>query len=293
MARRDPEQSTLRLPSAQPLGAQEDTTLPLRAVRPSKLQGIQSVGQALTKVPEITLLFWVVKLLTTAWGESTSDYLVHRFDPVLAVIAGFVIFAAALLVQLVVRRYVAWVYWLAVAMVALFGTMAADVVHIVLKVPYLISTVAFGIALAIVLSIWYRTEHTLSIHSIYTMRRELFYWATVITTFALGTAAGDLTAYTFHLGFFAAGVLFVVLIAMPAFAYFVLRLNEVAAFWWAYILTRPVGAEFADWTGKPVSEGGLAIGQGKTSLVLAVLIIGFVAYFAFTRNDMQGARQAQ
>src|SRR6516225_4930610 len=179
----------------------------------------------LRKVPQVTALFWVVKLLTTAFGESTTDYLVKVIDPVVAVVFGAIALAAALLLQFRARRYIAWIYWLAVVMVAVFGTMAADVTHIVLGVPYLYSTIFFSIALAIIFSIWYTIEKTLSIHSINTFRRELFYWATVLVTFALGTAAGDMTASTLGLGYFASGVLFAVLFAIPALSYWLFGLN--------------------------------------------------------------------
>jgi uncharacterized membrane-anchored protein len=169
----------------------------------------------LRKVPEITAYFWILKVLTTAMGEATSDYSVRQINPYLAVGLGAVAFAAALILQLSVRRYIAWVYWLAVVMVAIFGTMVADALHIQLGVPYTVSTVGFAIALTLIFIAWYVTERTLSIHRITTLRRELFYWATVCATFALGTATGDLTAYTFHLGFLASGLLFVVVIADP------------------------------------------------------------------------------
>ena len=142
----------------------------------------------LKKVPEITVYFWIIKLLTTALGESTSDYLVHQLNPIIAVALAGIGLLVALVLQLAVRRYVAWIYWLAVVMVAVFGTMAADVLHIGLGIPYLVSTAFFAVALAVIFGVWYASEKTLSIHSIYTRRRELFYWATVITTFALGTA---------------------------------------------------------------------------------------------------------
>jgi uncharacterized membrane-anchored protein len=247
--------------------------------------------RTLRKVPEVTVYFWIIKLLTTALGESTSDYLVHNFSPYVAVIAGFAVFAIAMVMQLVLRRYVATIYWFAVVMVAVFGTMAADVIHIVLHVPYIASTVGFAVALVIIFVAWYLSERTLSIHSITSRRRELFYWATVIATFAMGTAVGDLTAYTFNLGFLSSGVLFFVLFAIPGLAYWLLRLNEIAAFWWAYILTRPVGAEFADWTGKPVNGGGLGIGNGPVILVLAVLIAGFVGYLTISRKDTRSEAQ--
>jgi uncharacterized membrane-anchored protein len=247
--------------------------------------------RTLRKVPEVTIYFWIIKLLTTALGESTSDYLVHHIDPYVAVSMGLVAFALALALQLLARRYVAWVYWLAVTMVAIFGTMAADVVHIVLGVPYIISSIGFAIALVMIFVLWSATERTLSIHSINTPRRELFYWATVVATFALGTATGDLTAFTFRLGFFVSGIVFIVVFAIP----FLLRmagLNEILTFWWAYILTRPIGASFADWTGRAPSTGGIGLGNGPVSLVLTLLIIGFVVFLSATRIDVAREPQA-
>ncbi len=244
------------------------------------------------KVPEITLYFWIAKLLSTALGESTSDYFVFNFPGLptregeyAAVILGGVVLAAALILQLVVRRYNAWIYWFAVVMVAVFGTMAADVLHVVIGVPYLDSTIFFLVCLAVVFAAWYLTERTLSIHSIDTPRRELFYWATVMATFALGTAAGDLTAGTFGLGYFAAALLFLGLFILPGLAYWLLGLNSIAAFWFAYIITRPLGASFADWFGKPYF-GGLGLGDGVVSAVLAIAMLIVVAYFAFTRKDV-------
>jgi uncharacterized membrane-anchored protein len=234
------------------------------------------------KVPAATLSFWVIKVQTTAMGEAASDYGVHRFDPVVAVVFGAVVFSLALGLQLFSRRYIPWVYWLAAAMVALFGTMAADVIHVRLGVPYWLSAAGFALALGVILVVWERTEGTLSIHSIDTPRRELFYWATVLTTFALGTAVGDLTAYTLHLGFFTSGLMFVAVIAIPALAYRFVGLNGVAAFWAAYIVTRPLGASFADWMGTPHDVGGLNLGRGNVSLALAALIIGMVAWISHT-----------
>ena len=248
-------------------------------------QPMQAVRRVLRKVPEVTIYFWIIKLLTTAMGESSSDYLVYHIDPYIAVILGGGGLLASLVLQLLVRRYVPWIYWLAVTMVAIFGTMAADVTHIVLHIPYLASTTFFAIALAIIFSIWYASEKTLSIHSINTPRRELFYWATVLATFALGTAAGDMTAATLGLGYFASGVLFAILFAIPALAYRLFGLNEIVAFWFAYIMTRPLGASFADWFAKPYL-GGLGLGDAKVSLVLTILIIIFVTYVTVTRKDV-------
>lgn len=252
-------------------------------------QPLRRAGYAALKVPEITIFFWIIKLLSTAMGESTSDYLVYQINPYVAVTLGAIGLVVALLLQLAVRRYIAWVYWLAVLMVAIFGTMAADVVHIVLKVPYLDSTIFFAAVLAVIFVGWYVTERTLSIHSIYTLRRELFYWATIMATFALGTAAGDMTAVTLHLGYFASGVLFAVLFLLPGLGFWLFRLNAIFAFWFAYVMTRPLGASFADWFGKPRNVTGLGVGDGPVALVLAILIVGFVGYLTITHKDVKGA----
>lgn len=256
----------------------------------SRPQPMPLALQAMRKVPEVTIFFWIVKLLTTAMGESTSDYLVYHINPYLAVALGGMGLLVALILQLVVRRYVAWIYWLAVVMVAIFGTMAADVTHVVLGIPYLVSTAFFAVVLAVVFVVWYASEKTLSIHSITTPRRELFYWATVMATFALGTAAGDMTAATLGLGYFSSGVLFAVLFVVPALAYRLWGFNEIAAFWLAYIMTRPLGASFADWVGKPYLDG-LGLGDTRVALVLTILIIGFVGYLTVTRKDIRGEQR--
>lgn len=238
------------------------------------------------KVPQVTLFFWVIKLLSTALGESTSDYLVNAFNPYLVVVLGFIGFIAILLLQFNTKRYIPWVYWLTIVMVAVFGTMAADVIHVALGVPYVVSTSAFAVLLAVVLILWRATEKTLSIHSITTTRRELFYWMTVSATFALGTAAGDMTAYTAGLGFFSAGLLFIAIFAIPAIGYKFFNMNSIFAFWFAYIVTRPIGASFADWAGKPTSVGGLGYGDGPVAGVLALLIIILVGFLTISHDDV-------
>lgn len=203
---------------------------------------------------------------------------------------------AALLLPFWVRRYLAGVYWLAVVMVAIFGTMAADGLHLELGIPYLVTSPFYLLVLALVFLGWHQSEQTLSIHSIFTLRREAFYWAAVMATFALGTAAGDLTAITFGLGYFDSALLFAVLISLPALGYWLLGLNSVFAFWLAYVLTRPLGASIADWLGVPQNFGGLGWGRGTVSLSLSVLIVALVGYLAVTGKDRpqpELARQPQ
>jgi uncharacterized membrane-anchored protein len=239
------------------------------------------------RVPQITAYFWIIKALSTAMGESTSDYLVHAMAPVAAVALGFVGLVAALTLQFRQRRYRAWTYWFAVVMVGVFGTMAADVLHVGFSVPYAATSILYAAALVIVFVAWDRTQHTLSIHSVDRATREGFYWAAVVATFALGTAVGDLTAVTLHLGYFSSALLFAGLIAIPAIGYASGRLNPILAFWGAYVLTRPLGASVADWLGKPVHSGGLGWGDGAVALGLTALIVVFVSYLAVTRADVQ------
>ncbi|OOM75223.1 hypothetical protein [Clostridium sp. BL-8] len=241
----------------------------------------------LNKVPEITIFFWVIKVLTTGMGEVASDYLANHIDPVIAVIIAGIALIASLVLQISVRRYVPWIYWLTVIMVSIFGTMAADVLHVGLGIPYIVSTMFFMITLTIIFIIWYLSEKTLSIHSIFTRRRELFYWSVILTTFALGTAAGDMTATTMHLGYLYSGVLFAVLIAIPALSYWLLSLSEIFAFWFAYIITRPLGASFADWMGVPYDRGGLGLGTGTVSLCLTIIIFILIGYLTITHKDIK------
>jgi uncharacterized membrane-anchored protein len=253
-----------------------------------------------TKVPQVAIVFWIIKVITTALGESTSDYLVSHFAPYIAVLGGFLAFLAAMVLQFSVRRYIPWVYWLAALMVAVFGTMAADSVHVALGVPYKYSALGFAVALAVIFLAWSVTEKTLSIHSIFTFRRELFYWLTVFATFALGTATGDLTATTFGWGYLNSGLIFAAVIASIAISFFVAKamlgervklLNRysIFAFWFAYIITRPLGASFADWMSKPPVISGLGWGDGRTSLLLLAPIVLLVAYLQLTHRDENAA----
>jgi len=236
------------------------------------------------KVPEITFLFWVLKLLTTAGGEATSDYLALHGNAVAGVVE-IAIFVAAVAVQFRTRRYVAAAYWFLALAIAIFGTGVADAMHLVVGIPYAGTTALWAVVLAVIFWLWHRSEGTLSIHSITTTRRELYYWATVFATFALGTALGDFTATSLKLGYLTSAILFAVVIAIPAVAWR-LGLNPVLAFWSAYVITRPLGASIADYLSKPtgggLNYGDLAVATGIIG-VLAVL----VAYTAVTRRDIQ------
>ncbi|MFG2693103.1 hypothetical protein [Kitasatospora sp. NPDC048407] len=233
-----------------------------------------------SKVPQVTAGFWVVKVLTTGMGETTSDYLARTLGPIPAVAGATVLLAVALFAQARAGRYRPAVYWAAVVMVSVFGTMAADVAHVALGVPYAVSAAAFTLALAAVFWVWRRTEGTLAVETVRGGRREVFYWTAVMATFALGTAVGDLTAATLGWGYLPSGLLFAALIAVPALGHRLLRLPPVLAFWWAYVLTRPLGACFADWAGVSRERGGLDLGTGPVSLVLAVVIVAAVLALA-------------
>jgi uncharacterized membrane-anchored protein len=246
---------------------------------------VRAAWQKVTKVPKITSYFWVIKILTTGMGEAASDYLAHRFNPILAGSIGLIVFGVALLLQFRAITYRPSIYWFAVAMVAVFGTMAADGLHVELGIPYIASTAFYAITLVVVFISWYKVEGTLSIHSIHTRRREMFYWATVLATFAMGTALGDLTAYTAHLGYLISGIVFALVFLIPTLGYWHFRLNSIFAFWLAYIITRPLGASFADWVGVPKDLGGLNLGRGTVRVALSLLIVSLVWFVGLTQAD--------
>jgi uncharacterized membrane-anchored protein len=238
------------------------------------------------KVPEITLTFWVIKLLTTAGGEATSDYL-SLGSHVTGAAVEIGLLAIGLIWQFRVRRYTAAAYWFLAYAIAIFGTGVSDTMHLVVGIPYAGTTLLWAIVLAGIFTVWYRSERTLSIHSIVTRRREAFYWATVFATFALGTALGDFTATTLGLGYLSSVVLFFVIIMIPAIAWRGFRLNAVVAFWSAYVVTRPLGASVADYVSKARSISGLGFGDGRTALIATVAVAIGVAYLAISRTDIQ------
>jgi uncharacterized membrane-anchored protein len=240
------------------------------------------------KVPEIVLLFWVVKILTTAGGEATSDFL-KTYGNIKGGGTEVVMFVVGLVLQFGTHRYRAFAYWFLAYAIATFGTGVADFLHLDVHIPYAGTTLLWAAVLGAIFVIWQRSEGTLSIHSITTQRREAFYWATVFATFALGTALGDFTATSLNLGYLSSGVLFAVVIFLPALAWQRFGLNSIAAFWMSYIVTRPLGASFADYISKPRNISGVDFGDGPTAVVFAIAVFVLVSYLAIARPDIQPA----
>src|SRR5246127_2353678 len=232
----------------------------------------------LNKVPEITLIFWTIKILSTTVGETGADYLaVHvglGTSLTMACMAGLLI--AALILQLRARRYIPWIYWFTVVLVSIVGTQITDFMSDKLEISLYVSTAAFACALAATFAIWYGLERTLSIRTIVTTRRELFYWAAILLTFALGTAAGDLATEALQLGFRLGVIVLGALIAVVGGAYF-RGAHPVLTFWLAYILTRPLGASLGDLLSQARDYGGLGLGTVYTSLGFLTVIIVLVA----------------
>jgi uncharacterized membrane-anchored protein len=238
------------------------------------------------KVPQITFLFWVVKLLTTCGGEAVSDYLALGNRQVGAVVeTGLLVIA--LVWQFRTRRYVAAAYWSLAYAIAIFGTGVSDALHLFVGIPYAGTTLLWAVVLALVFWLWYRSEGTLSIHSIVTRRREAYYWAVVFATFALGTALGDFTASVLGLGYLASAIMFFFIILIPAVAWWRFGLNPVAAFWFAYVVTRPLGASFADYFGRARELSGLGLGSGRVAVIVTIAVAILVGYLAVTRRDIQ------
>jgi uncharacterized membrane-anchored protein len=248
--------------------------------------------QMLNKVPEVTLYFWVIKVLCTTVGETASDYLSDNVG--LGLTKTTFITSAALILTLVfqfrARRYIPYIYWLGIVLISIVGTQITDNLSDNYGVSLVVTTTIFSIVLAIVFAVWWGFERTLSIHTIYTTRREAFYWLAVLFTFALGTAAGDLTAERLNLGYLVSLLLFAALIAAVAGAHYVFGLNAVAAFWIAYILTRPLGASLGDYLSQSRSDGGLGLGTTVTTALFLTAILVVVAYLSITRTDATEVR---
>ena len=249
---------------------------------------VQRRNAMLNKVPEVTLAFWIIKIMSTTVGETGADYLAVHVGigtAMTSAITGLLLLAA-LFQQLRMRRYVPWIYWLTVVLVSVVGTQITDALTDGLGISLYISTAAFAVALAATFAAWYRSERTLSIHTIVTTRRELFYWAAILFTFALGTAAGDLATEALGLGFNVGVVAFSALLAAIGAAYY-LGANAVLTFWLAYILTRPLGASLGDLLSQARAYGGLGFGTVTTSIAFLAVIIALVTFISLSESRLR------
>jgi len=245
----------------------------------------------LSKVPEVTIYFWVIKVLCTTVGETAADFLNVNlnFGLVATSVVTGILLVGALVLQFRADRYIPGRYWLAVTLVSVFGTLVTDLLTDQLGVPLEASSLFFGLLLALVFLAWYRSERTLSIHSIFTWRREAFYWLTILVTFALGTATGDLMAQVLGLGYLVSGLIVTGIVLITAVGWRA-GLNPVLAFWIIYVLTRPLGASIGDYLAQPTGEGGLGLGATVTSVIFLVAIVGTVTYLSLTKADVISGR---
>ncbi|MEV6979684.1 hypothetical protein AB0M95_00200 [Sphaerisporangium sp. NPDC051017] len=241
----------------------------------------------LNKVPEVTIYFWIIKVLCTTVGETAADFLNQNlgFGLTGTSLVMSVLLIIALIVQFRSRRYSPGVYWVAVVLISIVGTLITDNLTDNVGVSLEVTTAVFAVVLALTFAAWYAAERTLSIHTIHTPRREAFYWLAILFTFALGTAAGDLAAERLGLGYLPSALIFGALIAVVAAAHFVLRAGAVLTFWIAYVLTRPLGASLGDYLSQSPDDGGLGLGTVATSGLFLVTILAFVVYLAVTRRD--------
>ena len=241
------------------------------------------------RVPKVTADFWLIKLMAVTMGETAADYLNVKMGLGLTatslIMSG--VLAGALVWQFVQKKYVPASYWLSVVLISIVGTLITDNLVDNLNIPLLVTTISFAIALAATFVLWFQAERTLSIHSIFTNRREAFYWLAILFTFALGTAAGDLVAEKFALGYLATGILFGMIIVSLSIGYFFLELDAILSFWLVYILTRPLGASFGDLLSQPAQYGGLGFGTIVTSCIFLGAILGLVVYMTLTHEGAE------
>lgn len=243
------------------------------------------------RVPKVTVDFWLVKLMAVTVGETAADFLATNLGLGLSgttfIMSG--ILAAALALQFAQKKYVPWIYWLAVVLVSIVGTLITDNLIDNLGISLTTTTIAFSLALSATFIVWYSYENTLSIHTIFTTRREAFYWLAILFTFALGTAAGDLLAEGMGLGYLYAGLMYGAIIAAIASAYYFLKLNGILAFWLAYIITRPMGASFGDLLSQPAASGGLGFGTVITSFIFLACIAAVIAYMTMRHEGLEAS----
>ncbi|SFE75968.1 Uncharacterized membrane-anchored protein [Bacillus sp. OV194] len=247
-----------------------------------------SIGrQMLNKVPEVTIFFWVIKIMATTVGETAADFLTFKLHWGLTntTYVMSVLLIITLVFQFKARKYIPSIYWLAVVLISVVGTLITDNLTDHFGVPLVTSTIVFSIVLAITFAAWYASEKTLSIHSIFTTKRETFYWLAILFTFALGTAAGDLVSEDMGLGYWKSGIIFAAVIALVTLAFYKFNMNAVFSFWIAYILTRPLGASIGDFLSQSHHAGGLGLGTTGTSVIFLVIILALVTYLTKTRRD--------
>ena len=248
------------------------------------------VQHMLNKVPQVTLFFWVIKIMATTVGETAADFLNTNLN--LGLTNTSILMGALLLAALVGQfrkdRYVPWIYWVSVVLISVVGTLITDNLTDNFGVPLKVTAGVFAAALALTFGVWYASEKTLSIHTIVTTRREWFYWAAILFTFALGTAAGDLVAESLKLGYFNSALIFGAGIAIVTFCFYVFKINAILAFWLAYILTRPFGASFGDLLSQPAGNGGLGLGTVGTSALFLTVILGLIAYMTRAQHRLTG-----
>jgi len=245
----------------------------------------------LNKVPEVTLYFWIIKIMATTVGETAADYLIFNLKFGLTntslIMGGLLL--AVLGLQVLSRRYIPWIYWLVVVLLSIFGTLITDNLSDNFGVALSTTTMIFSILLVATFAGWYSSERTLSIHSIFTRKRELFYWTAILFTFALGTAAGDLVAEGLHLGYAVSALIFAGIIAAVTAAHYWLKLNAVSAFWIGYILTRPFGASCGDLLSQARAAGGFGLGTVGTSAIFLIVIAALVSFLSISKRDVTEA----
>ena len=250
-------------------------------------------SQMLSKVPEVTIIFWIIKVMGTTVGETAADFLSVNLH--LGLSGTSFIMGALLLVSLFIqiryKKYVPWIYWITVVLISILGTLITDDLVDNFGVSLQITTVLFSLALLVTFIAWYASEKTLSIHSIYTSKRELFYWAAILCTFALGTASGDLAAEGWHWGYARSAVVFASLIGVVTMAHYLLKLNAILSFWIAYILTRPLGASCGDLLTQPIGNGGFGLDTSVISISCLLTILGLVVYLTISQKKILAGQE--
>ena len=253
----------------------------------------KQTSQLLSKVPEVTFIFWIIKVLGTTVGETAADFL--AIDLNLGLTGTSLLMGGLLLVFLFIqiksRKYIPWIYWTSVVLISIVGTLITDDLVDNFGVSLEITTLLFGVALLLTFIIWYASEKTLSIHSIYTPKRELFYWAAILFTFALGTAAGDLLSEGLNWGYAVSALIFAAVIIVIIIAYYVFKLNPILSFWAAYILTRPLGASCGDLLTQPVKEGGLGLDSSVISIVFLLIITVLIIYLTIRQKKLPAPQE--